>query len=96
MAIQISNLTPVAGEIPQNDNGKKREIIPNTGQSSADEVTISGDASFISNLKGSIDSAQSAPQAKISAVKRQVAAGTYADSSKIAEGLINGLNIAGE
>lgn len=99
MAIEISQssgITPVVGEMPQNNGGKKREVSSTGGQTVSDEVSISGDASFIGNLKSSIDSAQSTPASKLSAVKQQVASGNYADSSKIAEGLIKNTNITNE
>jgi anti-sigma28 factor (negative regulator of flagellin synthesis) len=97
MAIEISNITPVAGEIPQNNVGKKKEAGSSTaGQNISDEVSISGDASFIGSLKSAINSTQSTPPEKLSSVKQQVASGNYADSSKIAEGLIKNANITNE
>ncbi|MHB1661566.1 MAG: flagellar biosynthesis anti-sigma factor FlgM [bacterium] len=96
MAIEISNITPVAGEIPQNKGGKKKEAGSSTaGQNISDEVSISGDASFIGNLKSAIDSAQSMPPEKLNSVKQQVASGNYAVSANIAEGLIKNLGITG-
>ena len=99
MAIEISGITSsVIGEIPQNNNGKKKEVNgPEAGQAAgSDKVSISGDASFIGSLKSAIDNAQSAPPSKINDIKQKVASGNYADTSKIAEGLVNALNIVGE
>lgn len=97
MAIEISNITPAVGEITQNTAGKKRETVSSTaGQNVSDEVSISGDASFIGNLKNAVGSAQSTPPEKLASIKQQVASGNYADSSKIAEALIKNINITNE
>ena len=98
MAIEISGITSsVIGEIPQNNNGRKKEVTaPEAGQpAGSDKVSISGDASFIGNLKSAVYNAQSSPASKVNDIKQKVASGSYADVSKIAEGLINALNIAG-
>ncbi len=98
MTIEISGISSsVIGEIPQNNNGKKKEI---SGVESpkatvgSDKVSISGDASFIGNLKSAVYNAQSSPASKVYDIKQKVSSGSYADVSKIAEGLINALNIA--
>ena len=100
MAIEISGITSsVIGEIPQNNNnGKKKEVNgPEAGQASAsDKVSISEGASFIGSLKSAVNAAQSAPPSKVTDISQKIASGIYADSSKIAEGLINSLNIIGE
>ena len=98
MAIEISNVTPVAGEIIQNGNVQKKKDVSSSGniQSSSDKVSISGDATFISNLRGQIGSSETSSPSKINDIIQKIASGTYADSSKIAEGLINSLNIFGE
>jgi anti-sigma28 factor (negative regulator of flagellin synthesis) len=99
MAIEVSGITSsVIGEIPQNNNGGKKEINGlESGQAAGyDKVSISEGASFIGNLKSAIDGAQSAPPSKINDIKQKIASGNYADVSKIAEGLINSLNITGE
>ena len=98
MAIEISGITSsVIGEIPQNNNGRKKEINGlESGQAAgSDKVSISEGASFIGSLKSAIDNAQSAPASKINDIKQKIASGNYADASKIAEGLINTLNITG-
>ena len=98
MAIEISNVTPVVGETIQNGNVQKKKDVSLTGniQSSSDKVSISGDATFISNLRGQIGSYETSSPSKINDIIQKIASGTYADSSKIAEGLINSLNIFGE
>ena len=99
MTIEISGITSsVIGEIPQNNNGGKKEVNgPEAGHAAgSDKVSISEGASFIGNLKSAIDNAQSAPLSTINDIKQKIASGNYADVSKIAEGLINGLNITGE
>jgi anti-sigma28 factor (negative regulator of flagellin synthesis) len=98
MAIEISNVTPVAGEIIQNGNVQKKKDVSSSRniQSSSDKVSISGDATFISNLRGQIGSSETSSPSKINDIIQKIASGTYADSSKIAEGLINSLNIFGE
>ena len=98
MAIEISGITSsVIGEIPQNNNGRKKEVNgPEAGQvAGSDKVSISEGASFIGSLKSAIDNAQSAPASKINDINQKIASGNYADASKIAEGLINSLNITG-
>ena len=98
MAIEISNVTPAAGEIIQNGNVQKKKDVSSSDrvQSSSDKVSISGDATFISNLRGQIDSSETSSPSKINDIIQKIASGKYADSSKIAEGLINSLNIFGE
>ena len=99
MAIEISNVTPVAGEIIQNGNVQKKKGVSSSGgaqSSSSDKVSISGDATFISNLRGQIGSSETSSPSKINDIIQKIASGTYADSSKIAEGLINSLNIFAE
>ncbi len=98
MAIEISNVTPVVGEIIQNGNVQKKKDVSSSDrvQSSSDKVSISGDATFISNLRGQLDSSETSSPSKINDIIQKIASGTYADSSKIAEGLINSLNIFGE
>ncbi len=98
MAIEISNVTPVVGEIIQNGNVQKKKDVSSSDrvQSSSDKVSISGDATFISNLRGQIDSSETSSPSKINDIIQKIASGTYADSSKIAEGLINSLKIFGE
>ncbi|MGC8554879.1 MAG: flagellar biosynthesis anti-sigma factor FlgM [Candidatus Acidulodesulfobacterium sp.] len=95
MAIEISNVTPAVGEIIQNGNVQKKKDAASSGniQSSSDKVSISGDAAFISNLRGQIGSSETSSPSKISDIIQKIASGTYADSSKIAEGLINSLSI---
>ena len=64
MAIEISGITSsVIGEIPQNNNGRKKEVNGlESGQAAgSDKVSISEGASFIGSLKSAIDNAQSAP-----------------------------------
>ena len=98
MAIEISGITSsVIGEIPQNNNGRKKEVNgPEAGQAAgSDKVSISEGASFIGSLKNAIENAQSAPTSKINDIKQKITSGNYADASKIAEGLINSLNITG-
>ena len=99
MAIEISGITSsVIGEIPQNNNnGKKKEVSgPEAVQAaSSDKVSISEGASFIGILKSAVNGAQSAPPSKISDIRQKIASGNYSDSSKIAEGLINSLDITG-
>ena len=98
MAIEISNVTPIAGEIIQNGNVQKKKDASSSGniQSSSDKVSISGDATFISNLRGQVGSSETSSPCKINDIIQKIASGTYADSSKIAEGLINSLSIFGE
>ena len=98
MAIEISNVTPVVGEIIQNGNVQKKKdtLSSENVQSSSDKVSISGDAAFISNLRGQIGSSEASSPSKINDIIQKIASGTYADSSKIAEGLINSLKIFGE
>ena len=98
MAIEISNVSPILSETPQNKSSKKKEAGLNAGEGQAGgvEVNISGDASFLSSLKNSIDSAGAASQSKIGEIRQKVSSGSYADSSKIAEGILNNLNVAGE
>jgi flagellar biosynthesis anti-sigma factor FlgM len=98
MAIEISNVTPIAGEIIQNGNVQKKKDASSSGniQSSSDKVSISGDATFISNLRGQVGSSETSSPSKINDIIQKIASGTYADSSKIAEGLINSLSIFGE
>ncbi len=101
MTIEISNITPVIYEIPQNNNdnnGGKKEVngLEAAQTAGSDKVSISSDASFIGNLKSSIDNAQSAAPSKVNDIKQKIASGNYADASKIAAGLINNLNITGE
>ena len=99
MAIEISGITSsVICEIPQNNNGRKKEVNGlESGQAAgSDKVSISEGASFIGSLKSAIDNAQSAPPSKINDINQKIASGNYADVSKIAEGLINSLNITGE
>jgi flagellar biosynthesis anti-sigma factor FlgM len=95
MAIEISNVTPVVGETIQNGNVQKKKDVSSAGniQSSSDKVSISGDATFISNLRGQIGSSKTSSPSKINDIIQKIASGTYADSSKIAEGLINSLSI---
>jgi len=99
MAIEISGVTSsVLSEIPQNNNGRKTEVngAESAQTSGFDKVSISENANFIGSLKTAINGAQSAPPSKISDIKQKIASGNYTDSSKIAEGLINSLNITGE
>ena len=98
MAIEISNVTPAVGEIIQNGNVQKKKDASSSGniQSSSDKVSISGDATFISNLRGQAGSSETSSPSKINDIIQKIASGTYADSSKIAEGLINSLSIFGE
>ena len=98
MAIQISNVSPVVSETPQSSSSKKKEVdsAAESGQAGGVEVNISGAASFLSSLKSAIDSAGTAGQSKIGEIKQKIASGSYADSSKIAEGIINNLNITGD
>lgn len=98
MAIQISGVSPVLSETPQNNNSKKKESVSKSGEeaSGSIKVNISGDASFLSFIKQSVESAGTAGQSKLDGIKQQVAAGNYADSSKIAESIINSLNVTGE
>ena len=96
MTIRISNVPPVINEIPESNGNKTREANLQTGQTAGDEVNISGSASFAGNLKSSIDSASVAGPAKLNGIKQQVASGNYADSSKIAEGLLKNLAITNE
>ena len=95
MAIEISNVTPAVGEIIQNGNVQKKKDVASSGnvQSSSDKVSISGDATFISNLRGQVVSSETSSPSKINDIIQKIASGTYADSSKIAEGLINSLSI---
>lgn len=97
MAIEISNITPVVGDIAQNGSVRKKDgAVPEIVYPSSDKVSISGNATFISNLRGQIDASGTASQSKINDVIQKIASGTYAESSKIADGLINSLNIFGE
>ncbi|HEC24453.1 MAG TPA: hypothetical protein ENI54_00325 [bacterium] len=96
MTISIHNVPPIVGEIPKNVGGKKKGISLKISQTGSDEVNISGGAGFISNLKNSIDTAQSVPAEKLNAVRQSVMLGSYADGSKIARGLLENLNITNE
>lgn len=96
MSIQITNISPVASEIPESKGGKKKEIGSNASQSVGDKVNISDGASFISGLKSSIDASAAADSAKLDGIKQQVASGTYGGSSFIAEGILKNLNMASE
>ena len=96
MTIQITNVSPIINEIPENNGNKKGEITLKTGQTTGDEVSISDGANFISNLKASIDTASKSNSAKLDVIKQQAASGKYADSSKIAEGLLKNLGITDE
>lgn len=96
MTISIYNVPPVVGEIPKNVVGKKKEISLKMSQTGSDKVNISGGAGFISNLKNSIDTAQSVSTEKLNAVRQSVVFGSYADNSKIAVGLLKNLNITNE
>lgn len=96
MTIQITNVPPVINEIPESNSNKKGEVNLKTGQKTGDEVNISDGANFISNLKSSIDLAQATNPAKLNTIKQQVTSRNYADSSKIAEGLLKNLGITNE
>ena len=96
MTIQITNVSPVINEIPENNGNKKGEVNLKTGQTAGDEVNISEGANFIGNLKSSIDTASKSNSAKLDAIKQQAASGKYAESSKIAEGLLKNLGVTNE
>ncbi|MFW0883573.1 hypothetical protein ACMCNP_00695 [Candidatus Acidulodesulfobacterium sp. H_13] len=96
MTISIYNIPPIIDEISKNVGNKKKEMSLKISQTGSDEVNISGGADFISNLKNSIDRAQSVPTEKLNAVRQSVMFGSYADGSKIAGGLLKNLNITNE
>jgi anti-sigma28 factor (negative regulator of flagellin synthesis) len=99
MAIEIPGVTAsVVSEIPQNNNaGKKAAASSNTVLSEgSDKVSLSSDASFIGSLKSAVENAQSAPKSKIDGIKQKVSSGNYAESSKIAEGVVKSLQITNE
>lgn len=98
MAIQITGVSPVVSETPQNNNAKKNDSVSKAGEgaSGSFKVNISGDASFLSYIKQAVETGGTAGQARLGEIKRQVASGNYADSSKIAGSLISSLNITGE
>ncbi len=94
MTIQITNISSAINDVPENNSNKAIESGLKTRETAGDEVNISDGASFISDLKISIDKATS--PSKLDNIKAQIASGSYADSSKIAEGLLKNLNITGE
>lgn len=97
MSIQITGIPPVINDSPE--PGKSKNAGGAVGQSQGtgkDEVSISDTAGFIVNIKNLINSSSASPETKLEGIKQKVQAGTYSDSSKIAEGILKNISITNE
>ena len=93
MAIEINNILRV-GNAAEVYKAKDKTIQNTDGAAvpSSDTVNISGSGLFIENLKNQINNADSLSISKISNIRSSIAGGAYADSSKIAGGILNFIN----
>jgi len=93
MAIEINNILQVgnAAEVYKTKD-KKVQNIEGVAPSSSDTVNISGSGLFIENLKNQINNADSISVSKANEIRNGINGGTYADSSKIAGGILNFIN----
>ncbi|RZD16186.1 MAG: hypothetical protein EVJ46_08340 [Candidatus Acididesulfobacter guangdongensis] len=93
MAIEINNILPVGNAADvYKAKDKKVQNIDGAAPSSSDTVNISGSGLFIENLKNQINNADSLSISKISDIRNSINGGAYADSSKIAGGILNFIN----
>lgn len=94
MAIEINSILP--NNNSSNVYKTKEKVLKNIGNSGsvpADSINISDSGMFIENIKNQINNAGAANVSKINDIQNNINAGTYADSSKIADGIINLINI---
>jgi flagellar biosynthesis anti-sigma factor FlgM len=93
MAIEINNILQV-GNAAEVYKAKDKTVqnIDGAAAPSSDTVNISGSGLFIENLKNQINNADSLNISKISDIRSSIAGGAYADSSKIAGGILNFIN----
>ncbi|MHB1664703.1 MAG: flagellar biosynthesis anti-sigma factor FlgM [bacterium] len=94
MAIEINSI------LPNNNSSdvyktkeKTSKNISNSGSVQADSINISDSGMFIENMKNQINNTGALNASKINDIQSNINAGTYADSAKIAGGIINFINI---
>ncbi|MCL5673537.1 MAG: flagellar biosynthesis anti-sigma factor FlgM [Deltaproteobacteria bacterium] len=96
MAIEINSILPNNNSSDVYKTKEKAlKNIDNSGSVPADSIniSISDSGMFIENIKNQINNAGTANVSKINDIQNNINAGTYADSSKIAAGIINLINI---
>ncbi len=94
MAIEINSILPSNNSSDVYKTKEKvSKNISNSGSVPADSINISDSGMFIENIKNQINNAGAVNVFKINGIQSNINAGTYADSSKIAAGIINLINI---